>query len=252
MISAWFQAGTALNGGLTKDWFSDALIAYDSKNYLPVAGAFTDYKGNLMQTGAKASGVGTLAPSTATETGLEYGGGIKLPYGSWITTATGSKPGTVFSQDFTLDFWYKQDLNSTPMPLYLVTGYPDTVAGFSYANRLLIGQGTGEAGNGPVANISVWNNNQNPRTWSSWAHGFATSTWKHIAVTYNATTKILTFFRDGTLLGTINYDMQPVVGNVQLGVATISANGTGYIERYRLRTGVKFPGSGFALSTIYS
>lgn len=252
MITAWFQAGTALNGGLAKDWFSDALIAYDSKSYNPVNGAFVDYKGNPMQTGARASGVGTETPSVSNQSGLEFGTGIRMPYGSWITTATGSKPGTMFSDDFTLDFWYKQDLNSVPMPMYLMTGYPDTVAGISYANRLLVGQGTGEAGNGPVANISLWNNAQNPRTWSSWAHGFATSTWKHIAVTYNATTHILTFFRDGVLLGTINFQLTPVLGNVQLGIATISANGTAYVERYRVRTGVKFAGTGFALSTIYS
>lgn len=252
MITAWFQAGTALNGGISKDWYSDALIAYDSKNYSATGGAFTDYKGNPMQTGANASGVGGTAPSVSSQTGLEFGPGIKIPYGGWIATATGSKPGTMFSQDFTLDFWYKQDLNSSPLPLYLMAGYPSIVAGISYMNRLLVGQGTGEAGNGPIANISLWNNNQNPRTWSSWAHGFATSTWKHIAITYNATTGILTFFRDGVNIGTINYVLGPVTGNVQLGIAAMAAAGTSYVERYRFRTGVKFSGPSFALGSIYS
>lgn len=249
------QPGGKYHRPNTNWWTGEELIALDSSIFQQ--GAFTDHVGaSMVSAGGGFGGNGTL-PALAGQTDLPFDGeGIRLQAAGFIATAVGSMLPTVLSEDFTFDFWIKDTVVKSGRPLfYPLLAYPSIAAGGSWPNRMLFGGGTGEVGNGPTSSLSLWNNDQYPRTWGAWTHNLNGTAWKHVALTYSKASGQSTLYVAGVRRGVLNFTLLPLTGNMQLGIGSSPDQSTlanhSIVERIRLRAGVHFTGASIDLNSIY-
>lgn len=220
-------------------WYRDSILAFDSANFV-ASGGFTDYNNVQMATASTAVSVVGSSPSKHNDV-FAYGTGILMPKGATIGTVAGELANTILAEPFTFDYWYRElSTNTGRLSVTPINQLADlTVGGSStWNNRLIVGGGIGTAGNAPTANLELWNNTQLPRVNGDFAHDLRSTFWRHAAFTYDG--QALKFYNNGVLRGQLTWTILPLTGATQVGIMNYVSDIAGVIERYRLRTGVRF------------
>lgn len=235
-----------------KPWYYDTVLAIDSTVAINGAGTFTDHNGVSCISGNHAFASGGSAPLIGNDLAFKYGKGIRILKGAYFAAIAGAIPRAMFAQSWTLDWWFKDETTSAANVrpgVHPFTAYPNTT-GNDAANRLLIGPSPGGTGNPPVTNWALWNNNANLRVASSIPHQMKGIEWQHFVIEYDSVDGVTSVYKNGERQGNMNYRIVAVPVNHQVGVAALGTGPISVIERYRLRTGVRFGGN-YNLADLY-
>lgn len=177
-----------------------------------------------------------------------FGGGISLLSNGIVTTAS-QIPITKLQSDWTLDYWTCEPdgnvANARQNYYFIQFQYADN----SYTNRLLA------CFSGPdvPGRVHVWNNTGSVTVSSVWnVSAFYSIPWIHVTVMYEAATGYWRFFKNGVYINRLTRKITTVTGgNQTVGVRGRQFNGRTFIDRYRLREGMRFDVAGFNIATIY-
>lgn len=175
---------------------------------------------------------------------------INLNYGSifWMDT-NGFQPSKMYG-NWTLDYWTRETLamvSSTDS-----SHFPVVMAQIPYvwSGRLFLTFGYNNYSN----RVNIWSNSGSANAGSSWTiAAFRTTTWKHVVIQYNASTKTWKFWCNGVYIGDVVKEITPLPSPRYLSTLGEKAGSGGnrtLIDRYRLREGNHFSGN-FDLSSLY-
>lgn len=239
MLTAWQQTLTTN----ATDWWKGSVLAFDSKIMPSSGGAFQDYNGKSVLANNNAWSGGGLTPIRGSDATFQYGVGMDMRYGSYLATAVGAIPSSFFAEDFTVDYWYKQSITTTSMPVYAIVGYPSALVAGTVTNRVLMGSGP--------PTLVLWNNSSSPVA-PGIVNTLGTPVWKHFAVVYKKSTSTTSVYVNGVLQGTFVWSIAAPIGNIQIGISSTLTDGSNIasVERYRLRSTAAYNGP-FDVNTIY-
>lgn len=217
------------------DWWSpEDLVAFDSTIFN--SAGFTDFNGKII-TPYSANG---NKPFKASES-FQFGAGIDLnTNGGIFQTAV---PGAELTRAFTIDFWFKESIDGGVSALCPI-----------YTNTAASGSGYLQVSphDTQQTRMAAWSNNAGANAISSWLTFVASTTWRHLAITYSGTT--MSIYLDGVLLGILTFTIQSfttawglATRGIWRGADTASRV---IVERYRVRSGALWMGN-FDINGIY-
>ena len=227
----------------SKAWHRDSVLAIDSYVHPSGAGQFIDYNGLQCVSANNAFAAGGSAPTVGTET-FKYGKGIRILKGGFFAAQAGQINRDMFAQDWTVDFWYKDETASADNVrpgVHPFVAYVDMTAN-NATNRIIVGPSPGGS-NPPVTYWVLWNNIANIAATSTIRHEMKGTEWAHFAIEYDSTLGATHFYKNGTRQGTINYRFVASQANQQVGACALATGPISVMERYRLRTGKRFNGN---------
>lgn len=227
---------------------TDGIAGVDAANYKSTA--FTDYCGLTLTPRASMFNIAGSLPSIGAPES-PFAGGLSIIGNCSLLTGSGGIPAALLSGSWTLDTWYylSRDIAAPDAnPLIPLSCYGD-VPGTTYTNRLTTYQAqasNNRAGKWIIQNNSAEPNAENPTVNLS----FSKKGWHHMAITYNATTGLWSYYCDGQLAFTLTR-----VISAAAWYSGFAANFNGIsvmlgIERWRLRKDIKFTGA-FSAQSLY-
>ena len=235
-----------------KPWYFDSVLAIDSEIYPASAGSFTDHNGVSCISANNAFAAGGSAPVVGNDTVFKYGKGIRILKGGFFAAVSGAINRQMFGQSWTLDFWYKDETTSasTVRPgLHPFVAYGNITVNEAN-NRILVGPSPAGTGNPPVTNWALWNNASNLRVGSSIPHEMKGTEWAHFVIEYDTNTAVTSVYKNGVRQGGMAWRILISTVNHQVGAAALATGPISVVERYRLRTGVRFGGN-YNLGDLY-
>lgn len=227
---------------------TDGVSGFDAVNYKSTA--FTDYAGLSLTPRASAFGYAGALPTVGAPDG-PFAGGLAITGNCSFLTNSGGIPATVLAGSWTLDAWYylERDIPAPDAnPLIPLTCAGD-VNSTTYTNRLVTYQA--QASNTYAARWIIQNNQAEPNAARpSPDLMFSKKGWHHLAITYNASNGLWSYYCDGTLAFTLTRVIS--AGTWYSGCAAYFSNLslTMGIERWRLRKDIKFTGA-FKAQDLY-
>lgn len=226
-------------------WPGDNVInGWDSNIY--VAAGFTGHGGKQTRGLASVNGTAGAMPVPG-KNDFAFGQGLYMNVGTVTTSDT--IPGSTLTAAFTVDFWVKM-VGGTPtdamrLPYGFFTAQPSNAA-FTPTTRMQLG-----AHDATIGYWALWNNDYGAKAYGNVKYtAMCLTGWHHVAFVYdgNGTGKI---YMDGKLINTLSYRTVSPAANVQIGTWGYAFSGiTSHLERWRIRSGVKFTGP-FTAADIY-
>lgn len=227
---------------------TDVISGVDAGNYKTTA--FTDYGGLSLTPRNSMFGIAGALPTVGAPES-PFAGGLAITANCSLLTASGGIPSAVLSGSWTLDAWYylSRDIAAPDAnPLIPISCSGDT-SGTTYTNRLTTYQA--QASNNRAGKWIIQNNSSEPNAETPAVNlSFSKKGWHHMAITYNATTGLWSYYCDGQLAFTLTRVISSATW-----YSGFAANFNGLaltlgVERWRLRKDIKFTGA-FSAQDLY-
>lgn len=228
-------------------WYNgDELIAFDSARVQLILDNFlsTDYNAKPIQVGNWTDGKPNVSTGYYP---FQYGSGIKVPSTAYVY-CTSPEPSWLYGS-WCVDFWTKQETISSYNSVLNNLAYSPNAAPSSSYDRFIFGAF--------VNDVGIWNNvgaGGSYKIPAQYKTAWNSTEWIHMCIQYDSSTNTFYMYKDGVLI----YNFVYVIKNVNLpngslffGLSNVGNLAIPYVERYRLRTGIRFDLSGFDMSKIY-